>query len=283
MTKLYKFIAARVFCTLLALSAITSLAHGEAVIPPKSPADCAQDAACVFDRSVEAGLVPAWQAQARLKIVKGKRERLREGVAHNLREADSRDSMRLFRFDEPTDVAGIAFLIHENSGGDDDIWMYLPSMQKTRRILSSGKNDSFMGSDFSYADLMAPRTADYRHQLLSESDCLDPDLPSCYLLDSVVISAKTAKSLGYSRVKTWIKPEVYLPYRIEYFDRNDELYKFQELSEFIPSEQTWIASQRWMTDIKAKSRSHLHLTEVVTDVKYDPNQFTERRLSKVSD
>jgi|GEM_PF-4941930 len=283
MITLFQTIGVSLICFLLVLSNAVYSAHSEAEPQTASPIDCSHDATCIFDHSVEAGLVPAWQAQARLVIVKAKGERLREGVAYNMRGSDSRDSMRLFRFDKPTDVAGIAFLIHENSDGDDDIWMYLPSMQKTRRILSSGKNDSFMGSDFSYADLMAPRTADFHHELLSNANCLDSEVPNCYLVGSRVASPKNAKSLGYSRIKSWIRPDNYLPYRIEYFDQKDQLYKFQELSNFVPAAQTWIASERSMTHIKTKSRSFLQLTKVLTDVKYDPSLFTERRLGKFGD
>ena len=36
---------------------------------------------------------------------------------------------------------------------DDDQWLYLPALKKTKRIASGDKSGSFMGSDFSYADM----------------------------------------------------------------------------------------------------------------------------------
>jgi hypothetical protein len=55
----------------------------------------------------------------------------------------------------PSDVKNTAFLTFDYSGNDkdDDQWMYLPALKKTKRIPASDKDGAFMGSDFSYADM----------------------------------------------------------------------------------------------------------------------------------
>ena len=58
-------------------------------------------------------------------------------------------------FDEPRDVKGTAFLIHAHKQEADDQWLYLPALKRVKRISSSNRSGSFMGSEFSYEDLGA--------------------------------------------------------------------------------------------------------------------------------
>ena len=63
------------------------------------------------------------------------------------------------RFVEPEDVEGVQFLSVENKTGEDGMWLYMPALRKTRRIVSSEKSKSFMGSEFAYADMNISRHA----------------------------------------------------------------------------------------------------------------------------
>ncbi|RLA74079.1 MAG: outer membrane lipoprotein-sorting protein, partial [Epsilonproteobacteria bacterium] len=66
-----------------------------------------------------------------------------------------KDTLKLMFFLTPADVKNTAFLTHdfEDSDKDDDQWLYLPELQKVKRIVSSDKSSSFMGSDFTYSDM----------------------------------------------------------------------------------------------------------------------------------
>src|SRR3989339_1401852 len=43
----------------------------------------------------------------------------------------------LLRFDQPADYKGTTMLIYDYETKSDDIWIYLPSLRKSRRIISS--------------------------------------------------------------------------------------------------------------------------------------------------
>jgi hypothetical protein len=75
------------------------------------------------------------------------------------------DRYNLMFFLAPGDVKGTGFLTYdyETEGKDDDQWLYLPALKKVKRIASSDKSGSFMGSDFSYADLTKRRLRDYNY------------------------------------------------------------------------------------------------------------------------
>src|SRR3954469_24743548 len=60
---------------------------------------------------------------------------------------------RLVRFSSPGDLKGMGVLI-ENK---DTMYVYLPGFQKVRRVGTHVKNQTFMGSDFSYEDMSLSR------------------------------------------------------------------------------------------------------------------------------
>ncbi|HPJ82922.1 MAG TPA: outer membrane lipoprotein-sorting protein, partial [Bacteroidales bacterium] len=62
----------------------------------------------------------------------------------------------LVRFTAPSDVQGTTLLIYDNKDKEDDMWIYMPSLKKVRRIISSERGKSFMGSEFTNADMSKP-------------------------------------------------------------------------------------------------------------------------------
>ena len=60
---------------------------------------------------------------------------------------------RLVRFSSPGDLKGMGVLV-ENK---DTMYVFLPGFQKVRRVGTHVKNQTFMGSDFSYEDMSLSR------------------------------------------------------------------------------------------------------------------------------
>ena len=62
-------------------------------------------------------------------------------------------SKTLVRFTAPADIAGAGFLQIQNREGDDERFLFLPELKRSRRISGNLRGSSFMGTDFSFADL----------------------------------------------------------------------------------------------------------------------------------
>src|SRR5262245_9375423 len=74
---------------------------------------------------------------------------------------------RLVRFSAPGDVKGMGVLV-ENK---DTMYVFLPGFQKVRRVGTHVKNQTFMGSDFSYEDMSQTRySPSYDAKLVKEDD-----------------------------------------------------------------------------------------------------------------
>lgn len=107
-------------------------------------------------------------AQMELTLVKkngSKRERKVESWSMDI----SNDTKMVMFFTYPGDVKGTGYLTwdYDQIGKDDDKWLYLPAMKKTRRINgASTKTDYFMGTDFTYDDMGDRNVDEDDHKLL---------------------------------------------------------------------------------------------------------------------
>ena len=100
----------------------------------------------------------------------------------SISEGDSKKQMIWFL--EPKKDKGIAFLKIENDDDDDFMTMWLPGFSRFKRIKSSQKSDSFMGSDLSFEDLTNRNIDDYEYTLVDENaSCSDCD-KGCYKIIS---------------------------------------------------------------------------------------------------
>ena len=81
-------------------------------------------------------------------------ERVRQTIYRTLLRENGVDSMRVARFMSPPDIRGTVVLMNENLGGDDDMWIYLPAARRVRRLVAANRKDSFVGSDFTYGDII---------------------------------------------------------------------------------------------------------------------------------
>ena len=67
----------------------------------------------------------------------------------------------LVRFTYPNDIAGTGFLVWEHPGAEDDRFLYLPALARVRRITGAERQESFVGSDFTYEDIGGRALEDY--------------------------------------------------------------------------------------------------------------------------
>ncbi len=60
----------------------------------------------------------------------------------------------IMRIQAPPDLRGSAFLMIEREGRSEDLFSYLPELDKVRRITMRAAGGSLFGSDFSYEDMV---------------------------------------------------------------------------------------------------------------------------------
>ena len=125
----------------------------------------------------------------------------------------------MVEFVEPADVKGSKFLTIGYKDGDDDQRLYLPALGKIRKISSSNKDGSFMGSDLNYFDMEDHDYNDYLYKYIKEEMYEDRD---CFVLEMI----SKDENAPYSKQLAWIAKENYFIYKIEcYSKKNNQLEK----------------------------------------------------------
>ncbi len=135
---------------------------------------------------------------------------------------DGKTEKRVYRFSSPPDVAGTGVLVFDYESAPDDIWVYLPGLRKTRRVLSSQRSQSFMGSEFSYADLNIPSIDDYEYKLLS-TEAVGKD--TCWVLEVLPKAEATREAEGYSKKTYWIDQEKFTLRKAVFYDKAGQVSK----------------------------------------------------------
>jgi hypothetical protein len=163
----------------------------------------------------------SWEgAESRLRMVLvapsgEQRERVLEVVG---RRNDGRFET-VVRFRSPGDVAGTAFLMKEDADGRSEQHIYLPGLRRTRRIAGREREGSFMGSDFTYADLRRADDRHAKHRRLADETLGDA---VTYVLESLI--DKDAKS-QYSKIVTWVRKTDFVPLRTRFYGADGKLVK----------------------------------------------------------
>jgi len=106
---------------------------------------------------------------------------------------------RLVRFVDPAEVRGTALLIVDNDKSPDDMWIYLPALKRTRRIVSTEKGRSFMSSEFTNADMSSAPLSDFKISHMPDSG-----ENGIWVIESKTISPEKEDEYGYSRKLTYL-------------------------------------------------------------------------------
>jgi len=89
----------------------------------------------------------------------------------NLLEVDGDGDKSLIVFDFPADIRGTKLLTHSKFRENDDQWLYLPSINRVKRISTRNKSGAFVGSEFSFEDLSDKSVDDFDYEHLGEVVC----------------------------------------------------------------------------------------------------------------
>lgn len=190
------------------------------------------------------------------------------------------DSNIIVRFQYPPDIKGTGFLQIERSDGHDNIWIYLPALHKSRRLVANNKKDSFFGSDFSYGDILLPKVELYQHKLLG-SEVIDGH--DCYVIESVPKNEAVRNDSGYSKTIIWVRKDNFLESKMEYHDIEGRLLKTQIVTQHkeVDSEShRWTALRREMTNHLTGHKTILIYSQTVVGQPVSDDFFTTRTIER---
>ena len=173
-------------------------------------------------------------------------------------------------FHQPADVNKMAFLVWKHLDKDDDRWLYLPGLDLVKRISSSDKRTSFVGSEFFYEDVSGRNINDDKHELLATSK-------TYYKLKS---TPKDAKSVEFDHYISWIHRESFVVVSQEYYDKKGQKIREYKALKMDRIQGFWTVTKSRMTDLRTKGNTVLEYTDVKYDLGMPEDIFTERYLRR---
>ncbi|MDZ7717458.1 MAG: outer membrane lipoprotein-sorting protein [Balneolaceae bacterium] len=122
----------------------------------------------------------------------------------------------------PARDEGTSFLMRNN-----EIWNWLPDVNRTIKMPPSMMSQSWMGSDFSNNDLVRESSVitDYTY-IMMDSETVDGY--DCHVIEMI---PKPDAPIVWARVVSYISKDEYLNLRVEYFDEDDTLVRIMAGSE----------------------------------------------------
>lgn len=131
------------------------------------------------------------------------------------KKLDSKLHTRI-RLTAPKGLKGQTFLFVENSssGGEDDVWLYLPVFSATRRIAGSQKRGAFLGSHMTYRDLESRDAKDGVLKRLADASI---GKSKVYVIEAKPKAGSTATD--YGKVEVYVRKRDFVPLKVKYFDK----------------------------------------------------------------
>jgi hypothetical protein len=222
----------------------------------------------------------ATQDMQMVLIDKNGNQRVREIRA--LRRDEGEDTHTLMFFLSPADVKDTGFLTYDYDAAerDDDQWLYLPALKKTKRIASSDKSGSFMGSDFSYADMTDRPLEKYEYTLMKETDVEGHPV---WQIESVPTDEDEIEETGYTRSVVFVRKDNFVVVRAVNWVKKGNRLKYLDVKRLEQIDGIWVPTEMHMTT--KKGNATLHKTVITaSNVRFNQpmadDAFTVRQLEK---
>ena len=183
------------------------------------------------------------------------------------------DSRSLSQFESPVDIRGTSYLNFDwdDPDRDDDSWLFLPALQRVKRIASSDTSDSFLGSDFTYADINGMELEWFDFNFVTESEEVNG-------FDTWVIEAtpkpefkdKAEDSTGYSKLQSWVRKDNFVEVRGQAWELRGNRIKYFTASDIEEIDGIWTIGRLQAVTTRNGRQEHASVLQL-DEVKYNEN------------
>ncbi|NQX96865.1 MAG: outer membrane lipoprotein-sorting protein [Flavobacteriales bacterium] len=212
-----------------------------------------------------------------LKDKRGK-VRIRETTA--LRKYFGKEKRSAIFYLTPSSVKGTAFLTFDypEASKDDDQWLYMPALRKTRRISAANRGDYFLGTDLTYEDIKLETRiskVDYNYKTIGTEIIKGH---KCYVLEGAPKNEKIAKELGHSKVKYWVDATYWMLRKADSWDIAGNKLKTVEISEIKKVQGIWTYHKILVNNHKTTHQTIFRISQVDYKKPLSDDLFTKESL-----
>lgn len=173
----------------------------------------------------------------------------------------------------PARDEGTAYLKRGN-----EIWNWLPDINRTIKMPPSMMSQSWMGSDFSNNDLVEESSivTDYNHTLTGDSTLSGYD---AYKIEMI---PKPQAPVVWGKVVSYITKDEYLQLRTEFYDEDMQLIKIMEGSEIEEMGGRTIPTKMEMIPVdKEGQKTVLHYEDIEFNIDVTDRFFSIQNMKRI--
>ena len=186
----------------------------------------------------------------------------------------------LIRFTYPNDIRGTGFLVWEHPKGEDERFLFLPSLGRVRRIAGSEAQESFVGSDFTYEDIGGRELDEYTYSIVDENASWTPGSGGAARPAWRLESRRKDASAEFPRVVSLVLKDTFVVVEAEIYNRRNEKQKQYTVGRLDQIEGIWTAMDASMTNAREKTRTELAIEKMDYNVGLTEADFSRRELER---
>lgn len=261
-----------VFVLCLGLAAGGSVSAQEDTLPPGDE---------IIHRANERDFGAFSQETIHMKLT-GKDGKARERVTRAFNKKFGDERRYLMVFVEPSNVKGTALLTYDyaDPNKDDDQWLYLPAMRKSRRVPAGERGGAFLGTDFTFEDIKTQSrisVEDYTWKTLGIEDI---DGHPCYTIEATPLTPELAKELGYAKARIHLDQEHLLLRLSEFCDPSGEVTRTISIRDFEQINEIWTARTLEAKNLKTGHTTLFTVTESDFSTEIPDDVFSLQSLER---
>lgn len=212
--------------------------------------------------------------------LKDKRGKVRVRETTSLRKYFGEEKHSVIFYLTPKSVMGTAFLTFDypDASVDDDQWLYMPALRKTRRISAANRGDYFLGTDLTYEDIkLETRISreDYDYKTIGKEMI---DGHESYIIEGTPKNDKIAKELGYSKVKYWVDATIWMLRKADSWDAAGNHLKTTEISDIKKVQGIWTYHLITVKNHKTNHETIFRISDVDYQTELNDDTFTKEAL-----
>ena len=204
---------------------------------------------------------------------KGRKPRYRNLYSYRLDKKNG-ETFSLMRFTEPADINGTGLLTHDRPGHDSNQWIYLPALDRARRISSSRKGGRFVGSDIYYEDLRKRDVKKDQHRITGNGKVGKIDTK---ILESIPLDPDNSV---YSKRISWVHMNSLTPLQVDYYTTGSETpVKRMKVKKLKKVQGYWTVLDSTVYDLRSEHQTRLVIQAIKFDQRLPEKLFSRQTLS----
>jgi hypothetical protein len=184
------------------------------------------------------------------------------------------DDKTLCVFDSPQSLKGTGLLAVEK-GADDDMWLYLPDLRKSKRIAGATKSEPFVGTDFSNYDMRTEDLQGHEYKKMGEETVAGRP---CYVVEGKPKTEAMAESTGYGRRVFYADKERWVYHKIVFYDRQDKHLKTMLIEDWKQYDGLWRGDKISVENVQKESKTLCTFTKREINKGVRDDTFSKRTL-----